>query len=71
MNMLMHPLLAFYPSHHMSCSFNTKIPYIDEFENFKFDTIENIYNNYVSVPNKIKILTFNNNNKIEWKFHMI
>lgn len=57
---------SFYPAHQMSCSKNTPIPYLDENRRWKLDKIEKIYERYVNKPNKIKILSFDKNNKTEW-----
>lgn len=60
--------LSFYPAHHMSCSKDTKIPFLDENKNWNIETIESIYKKYHLNPNKIKVLSFNKNNKVEWSF---
>ena len=57
---------SFYPAHQMSCLKNTPIPYLDENRRWKLNKIEKIYERYANKPNKIKILSFNKNNKIEW-----
>ncbi|GIU69774.1 MAG: hypothetical protein KatS3mg002_1010 [Candidatus Woesearchaeota archaeon] len=58
---------SFYPAHHMSCSFDTRIPYLDENNQFCFDTIENIYYKYHLNPSAIKIFTFDKENNTFWK----
>lgn len=57
---------SFYPAHHMSCSKATPIPYLDEKGKWQLDKIEKIYEEYADKPNKIRILSFNKNNKVEW-----
>lgn len=58
---------SFYPAHHMSCSFNTQIPYFED-NKFNMDTIENIYTKYQPNPEKIKILSFDRKtNLADWK----
>jgi len=57
---------SFYAAHHMSCSKNTCIPYLDEKGLWKLDTIERIYKKYYNKPNQIKVLSFNKNNKTMW-----
>ena len=57
---------SFYPAHQMSCSFDTPIPYLDEEGNWNMEPIERIYEKYVNNSNKIKVLSFDNNNKINW-----
>jgi len=57
---------SFYPAHHMSCSKDTPIPYLDEEKKWRLDKIETIYEKYVEYPNRIKIISFNKKNKTEW-----
>jgi dTDP-4-amino-4,6-dideoxygalactose transaminase/intein/homing endonuclease len=57
---------SFYPAHHMSCSKNTQIPFLDENGRMKLEKIDKIYERYVSKPNDIKVLSFNKKNKVEW-----
>ena len=57
---------SFYPAHHMSCSKNTPILYLDENGRYKLDEIEKIYEKYADNPNEIKVLSFNKDNKVEW-----
>lgn len=57
---------SFYPAHHMSCSFNTPIPYLDANGNWNMESIEKIYEKYVDKADKIKVLSFGNNNTINW-----
>lgn len=51
---------SFYFGHHLSVSPNTPIPYLDEYNNFNLDSIENIYNKYNYNINNIKVISFNN-----------
>ena len=55
---------SFYPAHHMSCSFNTPIPYLDK--ELNMESIEKIYEKYVDKADKIKVISFGNNNTINW-----
>ncbi|EKE21431.1 MAG: hypothetical protein ACD_7C00247G0002, partial [uncultured bacterium] len=57
---------SFYPAHQMSCSFDTPISYLDEEGKWNLEKIEKIYEKYVSDPKKIKILSFDKNNKVNW-----
>lgn len=57
---------SFYPAHQMSCSFQTSIPYLDENERWNTDTIETIYLKYAHNPEKIKVLSFDEKNKVNW-----
>jgi len=57
---------SFYPAHHLSCSFNTRIPYINEYGVFRFNTIENIYNDYYGSPQKIRVYVFDEEGKTKW-----
>ncbi|MBI5399110.1 DegT/DnrJ/EryC1/StrS family aminotransferase [Candidatus Saganbacteria bacterium] len=57
---------SFYPPHHMSCSKNTPIPYLDENGRWKLDNIEQIFQLYADKLETIKILSFNNENKVNW-----
>jgi len=57
---------SFYPAHHMSCSKTTPIPYLNEKGKWQLDKIEKIYEEYADKPNKIRVLSFSRNNKVEW-----
>lgn len=57
---------SYYPAHHMSCSFDTRIPYLNEDQYFNFDTIENLYNKYNDNPSLIKIYSFDEDSNISW-----
>lgn len=57
---------SFYPAHHMSCSKDTAIPYLDEDGKWNLDSIERIYKLYGDKPKSIKILSFSKNNKVSW-----
>lgn len=57
---------SFYPAHQMSCSYNTPIPYLDESGKWRLEKIDSIYKKYVNQPNKIKLLAFDKNNKVNW-----
>ncbi len=57
---------SFYPPHHMSCSKNTIIPYLDENGIWHTDKIEDIYQKYGKVPERIKIISFDKNNTVHW-----
>ncbi|MBM3256674.1 MAG: hypothetical protein FJZ04_04390, partial [Candidatus Moranbacteria bacterium] len=50
----------------MSCSKNTPIPYLNEEGKWHLDKIENIFSLYATKPEKIKILSFDQNNKVGW-----
>ncbi|MFH1362100.1 MAG: DegT/DnrJ/EryC1/StrS family aminotransferase [bacterium] len=50
----------------MSCSKDTFIPYLDEKGRWKADRIEQIFKLYVDKPKKIKVLSFNKKNKVDW-----
>lgn len=57
---------SFYPPHHMSCSKNTPIPYLDENGKWRLESIEKIYQTYANNPSKIKIVSFDKDNKVNW-----
>jgi len=57
---------SFYPAHQMSCSFNTPIPYLDEKGSWNMEPIEKIYETYINDSKKIKVLSFDKNNKVSW-----
>jgi dTDP-4-amino-4,6-dideoxygalactose transaminase len=55
---------SFMFAHHMSCSPDTPIPYIDGNNSFKIDSIEDIYKKYLNKVENIKLISFNDNNKL-------
>jgi len=57
---------SFYPAHQMSCSFDTPIPYLDENGNWNVEQIEKIYEKYNFDSKKIRILSFGDDNRINW-----
>ncbi|MBN3033559.1 MAG: DegT/DnrJ/EryC1/StrS family aminotransferase [Candidatus Saganbacteria bacterium] len=57
---------SFYPPHHMSCSKNTPIPYLDEKGSWRVDRIDRIFELYVDQPEKIQVLSFDKDNKVRW-----
>lgn len=58
---------SFYPAHHLSCSWDTPIPYINENNIVYIENIETIFEKYRNTPENIKIISFNKDNNIEWK----
>lgn len=57
---------SFYPAHHMSCTKETPIPYLDKNGKWNLDRIDKVYEIYASRPEQIKVLSFNKENKVEW-----
>ena len=57
---------SFYPAHQMSCTKDTPIPYLDEDGAWRLDDIENIYKKYSHKPQKIKVLSFDKDNDVDW-----
>ena len=57
---------SFYPAHHMSCSKDTMIPYLNEKDEWRMGRIEDIFSKYVDNPKKIKIISFNSKGKVDW-----
>ncbi len=57
---------SFFPAHHMSCTKDTPIIFLDEDGKVKIEEIEKIYNDYHNKISKIKVLSFDKNNKVDW-----
>jgi dTDP-4-amino-4,6-dideoxygalactose transaminase len=57
---------SFYPAHHLSCSKTTMIPYLNEDNKWRMDSIENIFIKYSNNSEKIKVISFNNQGKVNW-----
>lgn len=57
---------SFYPAHHLSCSKDTPIPFLDENGRMKLEKIEKIYERYAGKPNDIKVISFDKKNKVKW-----
>ena len=53
---------SMYFAHHFSVSPNTPIPYIDDQDEFKIDSVKYIYDNYKKNPENIKIICFDKKN---------
>ena len=57
---------SFYPAHHMSCSKDTTIPFLNEKNEWRLENIEDVYCKYVKFPEKIKVISFDKKGRVGW-----
>ncbi len=57
---------SFFPPHHMSCSKDTPIPYLDNEGKWRIESIQKLFLKYSTQPNTIKVISFDNQHKVKW-----